>query len=69
MILNKIDLLPHVSFDVERCIDYAQRINPNIEVLQLAATTGEGLTNWCDWPGCTTAAGRHRCGDDHIGGC
>ncbi|MGI8739773.1 MAG: hydrogenase nickel incorporation protein HypB [Gammaproteobacteria bacterium] len=49
MILNKVDLLPHISFDVERCIDYARRINPDIEVLQLSATTGEGLTSWYDW--------------------
>jgi len=49
MILNKIDLLPHVSFDVERCIDYARRINPDIEVLQLSATTGEGMNDWYVW--------------------
>lgn len=49
MIINKIDLLPYVSFDVERCIDYARRINPAIEILQTAATTGMGMSTWCDW--------------------
>ncbi len=49
MILNKIDLLPHVSFDVARCIDYARRVNPGIAILQLSATTGEGMGTWLDW--------------------
>ncbi|ASW04029.1 MULTISPECIES: hydrogenase nickel incorporation protein HypB [Paraburkholderia] len=49
MILNKTDLLPHVRFDVERCLDYARRVNPELEVLQLSAQTGEGLDAWVDW--------------------
>jgi hydrogenase nickel incorporation protein HypB len=49
MIINKIDLLPHVSFDVARCIDYARRVNPSITILQLSATTGEGMDTWLDW--------------------
>jgi hydrogenase nickel incorporation protein HypB len=51
MILNKIDLLPHVNFDIERSIGYARRVNPSIEVLMLSATTGEGLQAWYDWLG------------------
>ncbi|PVV06320.1 MAG: hydrogenase accessory protein HypB [gamma proteobacterium symbiont of Ctena orbiculata] len=49
MLLNKIDLLPHLDFDVQRCIDYAQRINPKIKVLQLSAKTGEGMAAWYQW--------------------
>jgi hydrogenase nickel incorporation protein HypB len=49
MIINKIDLLPYVDFDVERCIEYAKMVNPQIEVLQLSATSGEGLEHWYDW--------------------
>lgn len=49
MILNKIDLLPHLEFDVQRCMDYAQRVNPGIKVLQLSATTGAGMEHWCQW--------------------
>ncbi len=49
MILNKIDLLPHVAFDLNACIDAARRVNPEIEVLTLSATTGEGLNGWYDW--------------------
>lgn len=49
MLLNKIDLLPHLSFDVERCMEYARRVNPGIKILQLSATTGEGMENFYDW--------------------
>jgi hydrogenase nickel incorporation protein HypB len=49
MVLNKIDLLPYVDFDVDRCIAAARRVNPAIEVLSLSATTGEGIDSWIDW--------------------
>ena len=49
MVLNKIDLLPHVKFDVERCIALARQVNPMLEVIQLSATTGEGMQAWLDW--------------------
>jgi hydrogenase nickel incorporation protein HypB len=49
MVLNKIDLLPHLTFDVARCKAYARRVNPGIEVLELSATTGEGMQAWLDW--------------------
>jgi hydrogenase nickel incorporation protein HypB len=49
MILNKIDLLPYVPFDVERCLAYARQVNPNLEILQLSATRGDGLAEWYRW--------------------
>ena len=49
MLLTKTDLLPHLSFDVQRCVDYARRVNPGIRILQLSATTGEGMNAWIDW--------------------
>ena len=49
MVINKIDLLPYVSFDVNRCIKAARRINPDIEVLQVSATRGDGMDTWLDW--------------------
>ncbi len=49
MLLNKIDLLPHVRFDVEQCIEYARRVNPAIEVILLSAQSGEGMEAWLDW--------------------
>jgi len=49
MILNKVDLLPYLEFDVGRCLTYARRVNPNIQVLQLSATSGEGMDGWLGW--------------------
>jgi hydrogenase nickel incorporation protein HypB len=49
MVLNKIDLLPHLNFDVQRCIDGTRRVNPALEVIQLSATTGEGMDAWLSW--------------------
>ncbi|MFM2059767.1 MAG: hydrogenase nickel incorporation protein HypB [Pseudomonadota bacterium] len=49
MVLNKVDLLPHLDFDVERCIAFARRVNPGIEVLQVSARTGEGMDAWLAW--------------------
>ena len=49
MILNKVDLLPYLQFDVEKCIAYAKQVNPKIDVIQLSATTGQGLQDWLDW--------------------
>ncbi|WP_259460550.1 hydrogenase nickel incorporation protein HypB [Paraburkholderia sp. BL23I1N1] len=49
LLLNKIDLLPYLRFDVERCIDYALRVNPRIEVLRVSAQSGEGMAAWYSW--------------------
>ncbi|WP_435103331.1 hydrogenase nickel incorporation protein HypB [Arhodomonas sp. AD133] len=49
MVVNKTDLLAHVDFDVARCVGYARRINPMIEVLELSARTCEGMESWYDW--------------------
>ncbi|MDH3460545.1 MAG: hydrogenase nickel incorporation protein HypB [Burkholderiaceae bacterium] len=49
MVLSKIDLLPHLHFDVGRCVAYARRVNPHIEVLQLSASTGQGMKEWLAW--------------------
>ena len=46
MILNKIDLLPYVPFNVDRCIGYARRINPALKVLQVSVLKGDGMDEW-----------------------
>ena len=56
MVINKIDLLPHVDFDLAQCVAFARRVNPAIEVLQLSATRGDGLRGWVDWLLCADAA-------------
>lgn len=61
MILNKIDLLPYLKFDVAQCEAYARRVNPNIQILHLSATSGEGMDAWLAWLGQqrTDVIGRH----------
>ena len=49
MVLTKVDLLPHLDFDVAQCIAFAQRVNPDIEVLLVSARTGVGMDAWLDW--------------------
>ncbi|MFK4441150.1 hydrogenase nickel incorporation protein HypB [Caballeronia udeis] len=49
MLLSKIDLLPHLRFDLARCIAYARQVNPSIEVLQVSAQTGQGMKAWYAW--------------------
>ncbi|WP_414543617.1 hydrogenase nickel incorporation protein HypB [Nostoc sp. CCY0012] len=49
MVLTKIDLLPYVQFDVQKCIEYARQVNPQMQIFQVSATTGEGLDNWYAW--------------------
>lgn len=48
-IINKIDLLPYVQFDVEKCKEYALQVNHNLEFFEVSATTGEGMQTWYDW--------------------
>jgi Ni2+-binding GTPase involved in maturation of urease and hydrogenase len=43
------DLLPHLNFDIEQCMDYARQVNPKIHILQISATTGEGMDKWYMW--------------------
>jgi len=49
MLLNKVDLLPYLNFDLQRCIDYARRVNPSIEVMPVSATKGDGIDQWISW--------------------
>ena len=49
LLLNKIDLLPYLSFDVARCLAYAREVNPRIKILQVSAITGAGLAEWYQW--------------------
>jgi hydrogenase nickel incorporation protein HypB len=49
LIINKIDLLPYVEFELARCQVNARQVNPAIEIMTLSATTGEGLETWFDW--------------------
>ncbi|OCG26031.1 hydrogenase accessory protein HypB [Gilliamella sp. wkB108] len=49
MIINKIDLINYVNFDIQQCITNARRINPNLAVICLSCIGGEGLSDWFEW--------------------
>ncbi|OEU74109.1 MAG: hydrogenase accessory protein HypB [Desulfuromonadales bacterium C00003068] len=49
MVLNKMDLLPYVNFDVERCKEYALRVNPDLVILEASCTAPDGLDCWYQW--------------------
>ncbi|MFT6987968.1 MAG: hydrogenase nickel incorporation protein HypB [Psychromonas sp.] len=49
LLLNKVDLLPYLDFDLQLCIKNAQKINPNIKIITCSATTGEGMQAWYQW--------------------
>lgn len=49
MLLNKCDLLPHLTFDVDLAIDYAHRVHSGLPVMQISATQGSGMQAWIDW--------------------
>lgn len=51
MVINKIDLLPHVDFDVDIANANARQVNPEIVTFSVSARTGEGLGGWYDWLG------------------
>ena len=46
MLLNKMDLLPYLQFDLEHCLKAVLEINPTLKILQVSATTGEGMEEW-----------------------
>ena len=49
VLVNKIDLLPYLDFDVELCEANARRVNPSLELLRVSARTGEGFAEWLGW--------------------
>lgn len=49
VLVNKVDLLPHLAFDVEALEANVQRLKPGVPVLRLSATTGHGFDAWLEW--------------------
>jgi len=49
MLINKIDLLPYLNFDLEQCKTFARQINPRIEIMELSCQDGVGMQQWFDW--------------------
>ena len=49
VVVNKLDLLPYVDFDLDACREYVAAVNPGAEVVSLSATRGDGIQSWYDW--------------------
>ena len=49
LVLNKVDLLPHVDFDMDRARAFATKLNKDLRVLEVSCRSGEGLDAWYDW--------------------
>jgi hydrogenase nickel incorporation protein HypB len=49
VLVNKIDLLPYIDFDLEKCCEYAHSVNPGVQILPLSVTTGAGIDQWYRW--------------------
>jgi hydrogenase nickel incorporation protein HypB len=49
VIVNKIDLLPHLDFDLDRFLHNLEKVNPTAERMLVSARTGEGIEAWRDW--------------------
>jgi hydrogenase nickel incorporation protein HypB len=49
LVITKVDLLPHVPFDVDRCAAAARAQKHDLPVLQVSARSGEGMEGWMDW--------------------
>ncbi len=49
LVVTKMDLLPHVDFEIERCVRAARRVRPGLAFRVLSARTGAGLASWLDW--------------------
>ena len=48
-LINKIDLLPYLNFDLEKLKTYALKVNPDLKFFEVSATTGQGMASWYEW--------------------
>ena len=63
MLLNKCDLLPYLEFDADLAEANARRVNPNLTIFRVSATSGDGLSAWLDWIQSGLEAQRAKHGD------
>ncbi len=49
VVVNKMDLLPHLDFDLDTFLSNLKSVNPSAQVIQTSARTGAGVDEWCSW--------------------
>lgn len=49
LVISKIDLLPYVPFSLDQAVTDARRVQPDLDVFQLSAQTGDGVDKWCEF--------------------
>jgi hydrogenase nickel incorporation protein HypB len=49
LVINKLDLLPYVDYDIEKVKRQALAINPRLRIFEVSCRTGDGLDAWCNW--------------------
>jgi hydrogenase nickel incorporation protein HypB len=49
VLVNKVDLLEHLDFDLEQFLGYLDAVNPGVERILTSARTGQGVEDWCSW--------------------
>lgn len=49
LVINKIDLLPYVNCNMNILKNNALQINPNLKIFEVSCTSGEGISEWCNW--------------------
>jgi hydrogenase nickel incorporation protein HypB len=49
IVVNKIDLLPHLDFDLDKFLSNVRSVNPTAHIIQASARTGQGVDEWCAW--------------------
>src|SRR5574343_692184 len=68
MLLNKCDLLPYLQFDADLAEANARRVNPDLTIFRVSATSGDGMAAWLDWirAGLRAQAGKREASVDQL---
>ena len=48
-IINKIDILSHLNFNIDKAVENSLKINPQLKVFKTSCITDEGIDHWCEW--------------------
>jgi hydrogenase nickel incorporation protein HypB len=49
VVVNKVDLLPHLDFDLDLFLSNLAAVNPRARIIMASARSGQGVDEWCDW--------------------